>query len=311
MAYVVSVTPERRNAIAKAMQIAPLMLPYADVEKWRAIPSLEDRYDVAMLVLPPERLKELGLEEDHFPEQVFCRQQAAKYIAQKIQDMGISFRSVSSDLSINQTTFSHYLKGERPVALPFLTYAKLCREILHESAHKVMFGEEGQIVLPAFYSAIVKKFTELDEGQRKEIADRADLLKEFVGNGDESEEAVKTLIRERCAMLLDERGAGLENFFGERMPLRLRHSCMGIFETHKVFSPQLSSVLFIAMQTGMGLDFFICRDFTQFTRCFFRDGQALTEIRDRDALRFIAAIFTVDEESRAKIAAPVVAQMIK
>ena len=112
-------------------------------------------------------------------------------------------------------------------------------------------------------------------------------------------------------MLLDERGAGLENFFGERMPLRLRHSCMGIFETHKVFSPQLSSVLFIAMQTGMGLDFFICRDFTQFTRCFFRDGQALTEIRDRDALRFIAAIFTVYEESRAKIAAPVVAQMIK
>ena len=310
MAYVVTVSQERRDMISRAMQNAPLELPYADYDKWRSIPRLEDRYDAAMLVLPEERLEELGLDRDHMPEQILCRYQAAKYAAGTIRERGLVFRSVADDLGLNMSTFTHYFKGERPINLDFPCFTTLCYAVLHESAHKVMFGEEGKVVLPGFYSKLVKTFLELDSEQQKQIAARAAVLEDYVGS-DDSEEGVKALIRERCGMLLDAKGVGIEDFFGERMPLRLRHALMGIFEQHKAYSPQLSSAVYLALESGYALDYFIVRDFTAHIRCFFQDGDKEIEIKDRNALRFVGAMFTVDKEARAKIAAPVIAQMLK
>ena len=312
-----AVTKERKNEIIALMKKKPLSFPYADYDSLKKRTPIDVRYNSSMDVLNEDDLEAIGLPKDHLPELLLARWQAAKFVAEDLQAKGVSFVEASELCNIDKATFTRYSNAERPIGLEATSLVPLCLNVLHRPCHEVMFGCEGEIVLPGIYSEVMRQFFKCDESSRAEfLAQSDDLRKKFelkspAVSGPGLHRDPDELIRSRLWEIAYSYGRNVEDFFGEKQPRRIRNNIRSYFENVEAYRPRMSFTMFLAFETGYALDYFIVEDFTRYTKCFFMDNGVKTRITDRDALRFIGNVFAVDHATAVKMIAPVLSDVIK
>ena len=67
----------------------PLTYPYFDINALRCVEPAETRYKAAVVELDSEEACVLGLPRDHVPEIVLAQYQAGKYLAKRLEEIGI------------------------------------------------------------------------------------------------------------------------------------------------------------------------------------------------------------------------------
>lgn len=311
-----NVPEERRKYINGKMLAEPLTYPYANFDAMKNRSPLEVRYTTSMDILKADDLESIGLSRDHLPEILLARWKAGKYIINQFTEKGISYMDVSEMCKVSPSLISKIAKGDRPLAFEASALVPLCLNVLYESCNKVMFGYDGEIVLPGIYSQIAKLFSRCSEKDRKEILNRSnairkrfDLLSPAV-NGAGMHRDPDELIRTRLWDLSYASGANVLDFFSEKQPRRIHNNIRAYFENAEAYRPRMSFTMFLAIETGYALDYFIVEDFTLHTPCFYMDGDEKVEIKDRDMLQFIGNVFAVDKETSVKMTAPLYAECI-
>ena len=160
-------TMERYDIIKRRMSTAPLVFPYADFSKYHAIESAYGRLFASVNILSPERLKKLDLADDHLPTFLLCIHQATKYVLHQLMELGISEAEASARCGIPESVFSKCSSGELPSPLGADELVALST-LLPDSSNKVLFGEDGKILLPGVYSSVAAAFSNLSHEQKKE-----------------------------------------------------------------------------------------------------------------------------------------------
>ena len=306
-----TVSKERKEHIQNLMKLAPMTFPYADLAELRKTTPLIDRYNSSMDILSEEDLESIGKEKDHLPELLLCRWQAGKYVAEQLKSRGIPYSEAASFCQIDKSLFTKYSNGERPLGLEAEALVPLCINLLNESCNKVMFGEDGKIIIPGVYGTAVKCFLKLSEDQQRNIVNMGNELRKTFEMTNPTVAGVglhrdpDDLIRDRLWQLAYASGRNVENFFGEKQERRIRNNIKAYFENNELYRPRMSFTAFLAFETGYALDYFIVEDFTGLTPCYIQDGDDLVEIKDKLALRFIGNIFAVDKATSTKMSAPV------
>lgn len=307
---------ERRAYIMEKIISTPVSFPYVDFSVLRSILAIEERYNVAMNILSEEQLEVIGLDSDHVPDLLLCRWQAAKYIIETLKEKKISFVRAAEVCNLDKSYFSKYKKGERPLAIEAPALVPLCLNVLGESCNKVMFGEEGKVVLPGIYSLIARQFVSLPEDEQKELLEmsksaRSDFYAKnpaMFGTG--MHRNPDELIRERLTELAYAEGKNSETFFGQNPPMYLWKASKAYFENKPRYSPRMAFIIFLAFETGYALDYFIVEDFTSLVPCYYREWDDYVKINDPITLRFIGNLMAVDRETSVKMAAPVIARAL-
>lgn len=312
-----SIDQGRKDHIVNLMRAVPVSFPYVDFTAIRKVTPLIARYNASMNVLTEEDLLEIGLEADHLPDLLLCRWVAAKYVAEAIKEKGSSYVDAALICQVDKTRFTRFKRGDRPIDLEAEAFVPLCRNVLHESCNKVMFGEPGKVLLPGVYSEILKEFTTLAEEDQKSIVEASDEARKrfelmnptVAGTG--LHRHPDDLIRERLWQLAYASGRNVENFFGEKQARRIRNNIKSYFENNPLYRPKMSFTVFLAFETGYALDYFIAEDFASYVPCFYKDGDTEVEITNRLAIRFISNIFAVDEATSIKMTTPVISKYLK
>ena len=288
----------------------PLRFPYFDLDAFHEIAPASTRYRAATTALDPEEARTLGLQQDHMPEVLLAQYQAGKYVAKRLDEIGISLRDAAEKTGIGKTMFSKYLRSLRP--RPFSPNGErlvpLCYSILGKSCHEVMLGSEGTIRLPLPYSEAAKALLRLPSDEREKLTDLANLqltlyhrqFPSMIQNA--PRRGISTVIAERIHELLYDKGLTSYELLGKDTPGQVRLFLRQFYiEDAKKEHPRLGPMMYLALEAGQALDYFMAEDFTSYTDCYYAQGCDWIKIEDRDVLRFIGICAAVTPEQRIKL----------
>lgn len=286
----------------------PLTYPYFDINALRCVEPAETRYKAAVVELDSEEACVLGLPRDHVPEIVLAQYQAGKYLAKRLEEIGVSQVDVAERTGICKTMLSKYMKGQRPFSPNGELLTPLCYSILGESCHKVMFGIKGQIYLPNPYSAAAWALHQLSDEKRETLCRLADTQLKLYHKQNPSEiqyaphRGISDVIGERIRELIYDKGVVGFELLGKDTPYQIRAFLRQFYlEAEKKEYPRLGILMYLALETGQALDYFIAEDFTRYTDCYYSDGDSWIQIEDMTILRFIGICASVTQEQRIKL----------
>lgn len=321
----VSASKEKRSKINFLMQREELRDgAFADYEAAKKITPIEARYRVVLDILPEEELAQYGLPSDYLPPLLLAKWQSAKYICKRIEKIGMTKQDVAMCTGIDQTTLSKYASGTRAAGLESQNLLPLSYNIFHESCHKVVFGENGRIVLPGMFSVAAEDFEQLSTTQQEEILTAAHTM-EMRFNAKNPADSISglrhapfALAKDRLWIIAAASGRGIDNFFGEPTVKRLRNLIRIYFEDLDLYVPSTSALVFIAFETGMALDYFISENFVKYVDCYYNvtsdceeaESSAPKLITQNDTKELIRILFLLDEEDRLALAAKVVSMRL-
>lgn len=287
---------------------SPLTMPYFDFDAFHGIEPAEARYAAAVAELDPAEASAFGLPLDHVPAIVLAQYQAGKYLAMRLKEIGISQVEVAEKTGICKTMISKYVKGQRPFSPNGEHLTPLCYSILGESCHKVMFGIKGQIYLPNPYSAAAQALHKLSKGERERLYHLANTQLTLYHNQNPAviqyapHRGISDVIGGRIRELIYDKGATGFELLGKDTPYQIRAFLRQFyFEAAKKEHPRLGLLMYLALETGQALDYFIAEDFTRFSDCYYSDGNSWIKIEDVTILRFIGICAAVTPEQRAKL----------
>lgn len=313
MAKIKMVDRSRKDEIRGKIRSMPIPEkgPYVDLTEWRKIPALYDRFRVGFAILAEEELEELGLPRDHIPEFLICRYFAARHLTNKLQDDGFEFASLARGLGIDKTILSQYNSGARPLSLSVENLCKLAYTRAGEGLQRIMFGETDAVaVLPGFYSALLEQFCQMPTSKRIEISHRA---VEYCNeqNTNCCLPGIMATVKERCFMLKDARGIKLKEMFDEKPFYRLYQEFeLGVLrDMWDKYPLSLEILMLISLELDMPIDYFVAPNFAKYVIPGYKTQDGYVAVDSEDARRFVGALMSANEDNRAKIAAPVVADM--
>ncbi len=287
---------------------SPLTMPYFDIDAFHGIEPAEARYAAAVAELVPAEASALGLPQDHVPAIVLAQYQAGKYLAMRLKEIGISQVEVADRTGIGKTVLSKYIQGKRPLSPNGELLTPLCYSVLGESCHKVMFGIKGQIHLPNPYSAAAWALHQLSDEKRETLCRLADTQLKLYHKQNPSEiqyaphRGISDVIGERIRELIYDKGVVGFELLGKDTPYQIRAFLRQFYlEAEKKEYPRLGILMYLALETGQALDYFIAEDFTRYTDCYYSDGDSWIQIEDMTILRFIGICASVTQEQRIKL----------
>ena len=297
-----------KSSIQLKIDTTPLTLPYFDLEEFRAIEPMTARFRASMGEVNEKTAQEYGLDPEHVPEIILAQFQAGRYIAQKLSQMGLSSVRAVEISGIDKTMLSKYLKGKRPFSPSASILAPFCYNVMHESCHKIMFGMEGQIVLPSMYSETAKALSLISPEEKAALLKKAKIQLALYEkqNPNDIKDAprrdLSVLIGERIYELIYDKGTQGYQLFGAETPYPVRNFLRQfIIEDFKRESPRIGHLMYLALETGLAIDYFLAEDFTRYTSCYYTDGDKTVLIKDRDILQYIGICSSVPVEQRTKL----------
>lgn len=314
-----------------------LRFPYIDKAEMMSITNSNDRYHAATAGLDAETAEKYGLDPKRAPDLMVAQFMAGKYIKERFVEDGLAANSVCEMCGMDKTLLSKCLGGSRPFSVTPSVLTPFCYNALHESCHRVMFGEEGRIDLPVPYSMTVKSLLSLDTDKRNAVlrygqkkaemfdwefrqlmeSKNTDGMTEPGGGetqGNKKKRGMKyypnaprreqfIIIRERIQMILDDTGRRPVHVLGPETPHILRKVIRQyMLESYEKALPRTSFLMYLSLELGLALDYFIAEDFTKFVSCFYTDdnGEQI-ELKDRDILQYIGTCAAVPPEFRAQM----------
>lgn len=286
----------------------PLSFPYFNMDAFHSIVPSDTRYKATMSVLDPEEASKLGLHQDHVPEILFAQYQAGKYVAMRLTEIGISQVDAAEKSGICKTMLSKYLRGQRPFSPNGEVLTPLCYGILGESCHIVMFGSHGTIHLPLPYGEAAKALLRLPSEDREKLFLEANTQlalyhREYPSNIQGApRRGISVVVGERIRELLYDKGVTGYELLGKDTPIQFRSFLRQFYvEGAKKEHPRLGQMMYLALETGQALDYFIAEDFTRFTDCYYAEDNTWIKIEARDVLQFIGICAAVTPEQRNKL----------
>ena len=296
----------KTNVINRILE-KPLTFPYFDSNKLREIQPMDLRYKLAMYEVTDSVINEHGVDEERIPEILLAQYQAGRYIAQKLKNQGITNVVAAEKSGMDVTTLSKALSGRRPFSPNAGHLIPLCCNVLHESCHKIMFGEEGRIKLPSPYAQVAKAMMDLEDSEKKKLLSKAKIQYALfakmhpcgIPNGYRREQS--RVISERIHELLYDKGRQGYQFFGPDTPYQIRAVLKQyLLETSMKATPRIGFLMYLSFETELALDYFISEDFTKYTSCYYYadDGTTEIEIDDSEVRSYIGICASLPPEQR-------------
>jgi len=314
-----------------------LCFPYIDKAELMSITNLTDRYHAATAGLDAETAEKYGLDASRLPDLMICQFMAGKYVKESLKELGRSANAACELSGMDKTLLSKYMSGNRPLSITPSVLTPFCYNALQESCHKVMFGEEGRIDLPVPYSLTAKSLLSLDAGERATVlrygkkkaelfdwqfrqlmeSKNPDSMTETGGSkteGNKNKRGMQyypnaprreqfIIIRERIQMVLDDTGRRPVHILGSETPHLVRKTIRQyLMEAYEKALPRTSFLMYLSLELGLALDYFIAEDFTKFVPCFYTDDNGKqVELKDKDVLQYIGTCAAVPPEFRAQM----------
>lgn len=287
---------------------SPMSFPYFDIDALRAVEPMNVRCKVSMSEPNEQLAEQYGLDKDRVPEIIQAQYMAGRYVRQKIGDKGLTNVAVSEETGLDKTLLSKYIQGERPLSPNVANLVPLCYGVLQEACHKVMMGYVGKIVLPSVYAETARALSQASAEKRAELLRKALVQKKLYENLAPTKyrfaphRSPATLIRERIYELLYDKGIQGYLLLGKETPYDVRNYLKQFTrDGYEHDNPRLGYLMYIAFETDLALDYFIAEDFTLYTPCFYKEGEELVEIKDRDILQYVGVCAEVPTEQRVKL----------
>ena len=283
-----------KDNVMRKIANTPLSFPYFDMDDLRAVEPMDLRFKVAMFEVSNAVKEKYNVDEDRVPEFILAQYQAGKYVAQKIKEKGMQNTEVSEKSGMDVTSVSKMINGKRPFSPNSAYLTPFCYNIMGESCHKIMFGEEGKVILPSVYAELAKAMTALNEDQKDLLLNKAKVQyalfekQNRTGIANAPMRGQSTIISERIYEMLYDKGQQGYQFFGPDTPYQIRGTLKQfLLDDYKKETPRIGFVMYLAFETGVALDYFIAEDFTRFAPCFYRNKEDLVEVKDRKTLKYI------------------------
>ncbi len=305
---------EFKSSVQSRMKIKPLQNPYIDYRYIAGFP-LATRYTASQNVLSKEELLSLGLKEDYLPDIMLARWQAAKRLAEIIKQKKMSLLDIADITKIDSTMLAKITNWHRPLSVGSESLVPLCYEVLHMSCHDLMFGEKGKVVLPGIYSHIAKCFSQLSVEEKDAVLENSDVVRKHFERLSPTTAGVglhrepRMIARDRIVCLAHALGRGDDVLLGDEQNRRMTINVRA-YTTDLGYASKVAFLMFLSKETGLALDYFLAEDFTAYVPCFYEDNGEEVEIKDRDALRFIGNVLSVDNETSTKMTAPLYAAVL-
>lgn len=297
-----------KNSVLSKIAATPLSLPYFDVDALRAIEPMDARFKVALFEVNDAVNKEYGFELDRVPELVLAQYQAGKYVADKFAHIGISQVRAAELSGIEKSMLSKYLQGKRPFAPGANLAVPFCYNVLAESCNKVMLGYDEIITLPSLYAETARALAFLDDGKKKELLRKAKVQMALFERQNPTEiknaphRDLSQMIGERIFELIYDQGTHGYLLFGQDTPYGVRNYLRQFMvEDFKRESPRIGHLMYLAFETHLALDYFIAEDFTKFCKCYYKDGNQLVEVTDKETLQYIGICSSIHAEQKSKL----------
>jgi len=281
----------------------PLRLPYIDCTALRSIEPIELRYLTATSW--PKPIVAAQHDVSHVPDLVLAQWQAAQYVSKQLQDKGILAIDASAKSGLDATLFAKYRSGSRPFSPLPSTLVPLCYTVLHQSCHRVMFGDEGAIRLPRLYSVVARRMLLMSADAINDLLAAAKAQQKVyeaqtpVLYPNTPRRSINTIVRERMTDILCDSGHQTLSFFGRDTPEGVKNNIRTYFDdSYKRTKPHLLFLMYMAFETGMALDFFIAENFCQYVPCYYHDNGHDVLVDDQRVLDYIGICASLPPENR-------------
>lgn len=323
------VTKERRADAVKRMSERAIWFPYTDPtdlqqlrpEGMNAGEALDFRYLASQFILSEDTLTEVGLPKDFLPSVLLCQYLAARYAIGRIttEKGQPKLTDVAQIIGVNASSLYKYGNGRgrigRPLTLRPSALERLSYSVLHESCHKVMFGETRAVRLPQPYAGMILQFSKLGADEKKEILS---VLKDiYIRAGGAMERSSKELGEDRLRLMLTDAADSDLFLSGWQKALRVRRqiALYGVSENTNAVADQdsqeepddtsgdhgVSFMMFLAIETGQALDFFVAEHFGNYAPlvCMTKDGAV--PVKDKYAQVLVDYLFSTSANTRRDI----------
>ena len=147
-----------------------LKFPYFDKGELQAIGDSSDRYHIATIGTDEQLAEKYNLDPRRPPDLIAAQIMAGIYVREQFKERNIRPFETCQLTGIDSATISRNTNGVRPFSLMPSFLTPFCYNVLQESCHKVMFGEEGRIDLPKPYSMTARSLLSLDEPARSKTS---------------------------------------------------------------------------------------------------------------------------------------------
>ncbi len=307
-----------RSSLVTKMVSTPLTFPYFDIEQYKNIGPLEKRYRASIGELTPELAEKYELNINRVPEIILAQFQAGKYVGRKIKEKGMTAKEASEAADYQRSSLSKVISGELPFSPSVNAVSALCYNVLNESCNKVMFGFNGRVNLPSTYSEVAKAMYSVPAGVREELYRKAEY--ELSGFELSHPTTAKNILRRPAAEIVSERiyeltydkGVPAYEFFGPDTPYLIRRDLTQfVAEQYRGVRPRIGFPMFLALETGIALDYFVAENFTHLVDCYYKEGDDYVLIKDQMILKFLGICATLPPDKRYDLMGDAIGEGLK
>ena len=286
-----------KASVMNQIYATPLTYPYFDEQALRAVEPMDVRFRISTLEVTEKIAEEYGFSLDRVPEMLLAQFQAGRHITQKMKSIGLSSVAAAEMSGMNKTMLSKYFQYN----------------VMHESCHKLMFGAEGEIMLPSVYAEMARAMAKIPAEEKEALLRKAKTQMALYEKQNPRDIAnaphrdLSEMIGERIFELSDDKGTQSYQLFGQETPYGVRNYIRQfIIEDFKRESPRMSLLMYLAFETGLALDYFVAEDFTKMVPCFYKSGDEVRELKDQTALNVIGICAALPAEVRSKLIGEVI-----
>lgn len=236
------------------------------------------------------------------------RRQAGGKIKRELEDKGYTPVYVADAIECDRGRFTKGLNGD-VFSVPHDSLVKLSANYLHKSCHEIILGEPGTTKLPKSLSLLV----EIMRGYG--LSTRHTCLTEIIKRFERTlpqEKNCQQIIKERYIEISYDKGVYPPNIINYEKNsaalkalnnLRIRISRM-LFTDVKL-TLQINTLMFLAMELGTSLDYFLVQDYTRYTNvCMYHDPTDI--VSDEAIVPFISYFLRLPLNLQAEMFAYVI-----
>jgi len=302
-----------KASVMNQIYATPLTYPYFDEQALRAVEPMDVRFRISTLEVTEKIAEEYGFSLDRVPEMLLAQFQAGRHITQKMKSIGLSSVAAAEMSGMNKTMLSKYFQGKRPFSPSAAVITPFAYNVMHESCHKLMFGAEGEIMLPSVYAEMARAMAKIPAEEKEALLRKAKTQMALYEKQNPRDIAnaphrdLSEMIGERIFELSDDKGTQSYQLFGQETPYGVRNYIRQfIIEDFKRESPRMSLLMYLAFETGLALDYFVAEDFTKMVPCFYKSGDEVRELKDQTTLKVIGICAALPAEVRCKLIGEVI-----
>ena len=264
-------------------------LPYCDWDALRNIESPHERY-----ARFTGRNDFKGYTPTENFEYTIARQSAALRLRDVVDQSNLTSSEFATNYGLDKGLTHKILNGKREFSLVPEKTEKVAHEFMGISEHNLYFGEDIPFVLPMTLNPIAARLDTLTSTNLDSVSQLlSDALKEQEDNRNQKRRFIE-LVKIRLQYLMYSLGEIPSRPLGAQMPMQLRTIMPFIFEAREDYEPKFGVLMYIALSSGIPLDFFCCNHYANWCDMYYTAGKKTIKIENKQIKMIIEKITNLD-----------------